>query len=53
MGGNILNKIKQSILTQSLAQLYIIHGEEQYLQQEIYTALQQRGGTRWDPGLGG
>jgi len=42
MGGNILNKIKQSILTQSLAQLYIIHGEEQYLQQEIYTALQQR-----------
>jgi DNA polymerase-3 subunit delta len=37
-----LNKIKERILTQPLARLYIIHGENQYLQKEIYTTLQRR-----------
>ena len=37
-----MNKIKERILTQPLARLYIIHGENQYLQKEIYTTLQRR-----------
>ena len=35
-------KIKQAILNEPLEQLYLIYGEDQYLQNDLFHALQQR-----------
>ncbi len=37
-----MESIKERILSQPLAKLYVVHGEEQYLQRQIYDTLQRR-----------